>query len=184
MSENIQETEVKEEEVATEATTEETTDSVEVNDIKIDEPLYWESLVTERTNLVNNIIQQQAIVLELARRYEKELAEDEDTAKALNGLILSIEDLAKNVAEITEKHRVDGKFREGKIDNDDDILEYLNYASTYVAIGENLANLLATAYIDVISRLTTDTILKANLEKEIAEAAEETKEDTDARESK
>jgi len=142
----------------------ETTETVEVNEIKMDEPIYWESLLNIREDLVKNIIQQQATILELVKRYEKELETDTETAKAIDGISLSIQDLAKNVAEITNKHKnADGSFKKGLIDNDDDMLEYLNYASTYVAIDENLANLLATAYIDVISRLTTDTILKAQI---------------------
>lgn len=143
-----------------------TNDSVEVSNIKIDEPLHWEGLVQIRKDLVTNVIEQQALVLELAKKYEEILKKDTETSHALNGLMLTIQDLATNIAEITKEHQDDnGNYFTGIAEGDDAILDYLRIASTYISIEENLANLIATAYLDVFTKLTTDTSIINDIKK-------------------
>jgi len=146
-------------------------DTVEVNNIKVDGDLDWHGLVTERANVVNDIINQQALVLEMSIKFKDVLLKDEKLTHAMNGLMLSIQDLAENVAEITKSHKdANGKYFEGIAKNDDEVLEYLRIASTYIAIGENLANLISTAHVDIFSRLTTNKAILNSINEAKAES--------------
>ena len=147
------------------------TDTVEVNNIKVDGDLDWDGLVTERNNVVNDIINQQALVLEMSIKFKDILLKDEKLTHMMNGLMLSIQDLAENVAEITKSHKdANGEFFKGITKNDDETLEYLRIASTYIAIGENLANLIATAHVDIFSKLTTNKAILDSIEEAKKEA--------------
>ena len=139
------------------------TDTVEANNLKIEGELNWDGLISERTKVVTDIINQQALVLEMSIKFKEILLKDEKLTHAMNGLILSIQDLAENVAEVTNQHKDnEGKFYSGVATGDDATLEYLRIASTYIAVEENLVNLITTAHVDIFSKLTTNnTILEA-----------------------
>jgi len=152
---------------------EEVAETVEANDIKIEGSLYWDGLVTIKDELAREILTQQHLVLELAKKYEDTLSKDTELTHAANGLMGSVKDLAEDVAKILEQHKTaDGSFRMGEIkdDNADDALEYLRIASQYIAVGENLNNLVSTAYLDIFTKLSVDT-------KELSKVIEDGNED-------
>jgi hypothetical protein len=140
--------------MSTENTTE-NTDNVEVNDIKVDGELFWEGLDQEQAHVTKNILAQQALVLELSKKFEHILKKDQNTFRAVDGLMKSIHDIAIGVSQLQAQHKIDGVYRVGVVVGDDEILDYLRIGAGYVVAEENLANMIATAYLDIFTKLTT-----------------------------
>ena len=134
-------------------------ESIEVDGIKFDEDIYWEGLIDAKNGVTKEILAQQQLVLELAKKHEADLKANPSTLASVEGLMKAIQDLATDIPNIMARHQVDGKFKEGKLDatNIDDSLEYLEIASQYISIGENLSNLISTAYLDIFARLSLPT---------------------------
>jgi len=135
----------------------ENNDTIEVNDVKVGEPLYWEGLNNEQQHVAKNIMSQQALVLGLSKKYGNILKEDQETFRAVDGLMKSIHDIALGVSQLQAQHKVDGAYRVGEVKGDDEILDYLRIGAGYISAEENLANMLATAYLDIFTKLSTDT---------------------------
>jgi len=133
--------------------------NVSVGDVKVEEDLYWEGLVTLKNEVAESILKEQQLVLELSKVYAKELEKDKELYDAVKGLILSISDLANDVPPIMNEHMENGKFKEGLVDSEnvDGILKYLNIGQQYIVITENIKNLMATAYLDIFTRLSVPT---------------------------
>lgn len=130
---------------------------VSVNDIEVDGDLYWEGLVDIRNDIVKEILTQQQLVLELSKKYEVALKKNPSTYAAVEGLMKSIQDLAADLPPLMQRHQVNGVFKTGdvKASGDiDDTLEYLDIGSQYIAINENLSNLISTAYLDIFAKLS------------------------------
>jgi len=133
-----------------------TTGDIEANGIKIDGDMYWEGLVDAKNGIAKEILSQQHLVLELSKKYESTLNNDPSTYAAVEGLMKSIQDLANDIPAIMNRHQISGTFKSGKLDssNIDDTLEYLEIASQYISISENLSNLISTAYLDIFAKLS------------------------------
>lgn len=137
-------------------------DGIEITpEIKMDEPIYWDGLIEMQAAIAKTMIEQQLFVLELSKKYKDALESDKSIFHAVSGLMLSIGDLAADLAGIQNLHKVDGAYRTGEINDIDGTMDYLRIASNYIAIEENLSNLMASAYLDIFSRLN---IAKTNID--------------------
>jgi len=118
-------------------------------EFEIDDELNWDGLPQLRKEVTEELLKQQAFILELSKVYKKQLEDSPSTYKFIEGLMLSLKDLAMQLAEL------DGaiKNRVGVVDNVDDKLEYLNIATTYINIQESITSLVSNGYLEVVSSL-------------------------------
>jgi len=136
----------------------EQTDTIEVNDVKVSGTFYWDGLNEEQAHVTKSIMSQQALVLELSKKFESILNKDQETFQAVDGLMKSIHDIAIGVSQLQAQHKDDnGAYLTGEVSGDDDIMTYLRIGSGYISAEENLANMIATAYLDIFTKLSTDT---------------------------
>lgn len=144
-------------------------DTIEANDIKISEPLHWDGLINMQASIVNAIMNQQALVLELSKKFESVLNNDPGTFAAVDGLMKSIHDIAIGVSQLQAQHKIKDVFRVGVATGEDEILDYLRIGAGYISAEENLANMMATAYLDIFTRLSVDTSQIEEMSEVVAE---------------
>jgi len=118
-------------------------------EFEIDDELNWDGLPQFKKEVVQELLKQQAFILEWSKVYKKQLEANPATYKFVEGLMLSLKDLAMQLAEL------DGAInnRTGVVDNVDDKLEYLNIATAYINIHESITSLVSNGYLEIISSL-------------------------------
>ena len=118
-------------------------------EFEIDDELNWDGLPQFKKEVVQELLKQQAFILELSKVYKKQLEANPSTYKFVEGLMLSLKDLAMQLAEL------DGAInnRTGVVDNVDDKLEYLNIATAYINIQESITSLVSNGYLEIVSSL-------------------------------
>jgi len=125
-----------------------------------EEKLKWDFLKEEFERVGKDIVYQQALVVELTKKYEDKINKDKELFHAVSGFIKSLTDLAEELREISNEHRdKEGKFYTGEIDSEDmdSQLTYFRVAEMYLNKSTILANILATAYMDIFIKLQIDT---------------------------
>ena len=135
-----------------------------------EEKLLWEGLVELRASISQEILKQQAFVLEIAKANNDTLSKDAVLFQTVEGLMKSIGDLAHSVVEVEAAHKDEtGSFKTGEINGIDEQLEYLGIGNRYITINENLANLISAAYLEIFVKLNVGGTTLAELNQAIAE---------------
>jgi len=164
---------------------EEATLAVDTREDQEQEPLYWESLVDLKNDIAETIIRQQAFILEINKQNIERLQKDPDALAMLEGLMLSLSDLAKETAEIFKAHSDEqGNIVTGKVEGIDEQMKYLSIANQYITIHENIISTTNNVYLDVFTRLNLDHNLLNQIKETIAAGQTEVKEVVDGTESK
>ncbi len=142
------------------------------------EVLTWQELLLAKRDAGEAIMGQQLLIIELSKLHEKTIDGDSELYLTIKGLLQTLEDLAKDVNTVSLGHAVEttvvgeftigSKFKEGLVSDGEDQMEYISIAAHYLSVVDKVAHLAGTAYLDVFTRLKTDT---AGLEKAIADGS-------------
>ena len=134
--------------------------------------IFWEELLLAKREAGQEILQQQALIVELNKVHEKEVSVDTELQETIAGLQKTLQFLAVDVNTISLSHSTEtevisiagedvtiGKeFKKGLIPDGEDQLDYINIASQYLSINDKVAHLAGTAYLDVFTRLKVSTM--------------------------
>jgi len=118
-------------------------------EFEIDDELNWDGLKQLKSEVAEELLKQQAFILELAKVYKKQLESNTSTYKFVEGLMLSLKDLATQLSDLD--NAVNN--RTGVVDNIDDKLDYLNIATGYINIQESITSLVSNGYLEIVSSL-------------------------------
>ena len=130
-----------------------------------DDELSWDDMPRLREEVTEELLKQQAFILELAKAYAEPLKEHKEVYKFIEGLILSLKDLANQIVKLNEQ----AKGKTGVVNDIDDKLDYLNIATEYVNIQENIISLISNGYLEIVSSLD----LNVDAIKEVIEKGKE-----------
>lgn len=126
-------------------------------------PSYWEDLMQLRKEAVNDLLEQQALVNETVKQIQHLILKDTKLSIAIKGLINSFTDIAEKVRQNMNYHiQMDENnnivdYKKGIIDQStDDMYDYIKIASNYLNAKEQIAHLMASAYLEIF------TLVKAN----------------------
>lgn len=123
---------------------------------------YWEHLQEAYEHTGRELISQLALCREMIEKFSSILKKAPDVNAKLIGLIKSYQDESDSLVENSLKHKHNGEFIKGKIDDNDIDAQmlYLNIAGRYIAIGEIVARLTATGLTDIMTEIMTDPRFK------------------------
>ena len=125
------------------------TDPAVMPEFEVDDELNWDDLPKLKKEVTDELLKQQAFILELAKVYKKQLEANPATYKFVEGLMLSLKDLAMKIPELNAAI----KNRTGIVDNVDDKLDYLNIAAGYINTQESITSLVSNGYLEIVSSL-------------------------------
>lgn len=118
-------------------------------EFEIDDELNWDGIPQLKKDVAQELLKQQAFILELAKVYKNDLDANPKAYKFVEGLMLSLQDLAVQLSDLDSTI----KGRKGIVDNIDDKLDYLNIATNYINIQETITSLASNGYLEIISSL-------------------------------
>jgi hypothetical protein len=131
------------------------------------EVFMWEELLLAKTEAGDSIINQQHLIVGLIELYEKVIENDIELFNTIKGLLKTLEDLAKDINTISLEHAtvttklgeftIGSEFKKGVVAIGVDQMSYIEIAAKYLSIIDKVAHLAGTAYLDVFTRLKTDT---------------------------
>jgi len=151
------------------------TSKTEENKLNLNElkrAVTWDSLALTHHDTIVDINSQIALVVELREQYQNRMSKD--ISLAFDGLLLSFKDLIRETIIIglshankttTDKTTDDHveyatEFYTGKLEDDDQAMEYINLGSKYMNVQDKTISLISMGWVDLFTKLKlpTDTL--------------------------
>ena len=126
---------------------------------KLDNVTYkWDTLIEEYEHTANDIVTQLSLCDELCKLYGDPLSKNPELNNTVIGLIRTYQDLADDIHKQADKHKENGEWKKGLIQEDDvdSIMYYVNILGMYTAIQERIARLASKGYLDVVTQIMSD----------------------------
>jgi hypothetical protein len=136
------------------------------------EKLNWQMLVDIKNEIGSDILKQQIQINEYVKLFKDKIDANPEIGVLIVGLHNTILDLVNTVRDFSILHSTSTKtledgtvvadgFRTGDIEDDsDDYFLFMKYYNGYISTREKLAHIVATAYMDIFSRLKSEEIVK------------------------
>jgi len=150
------------------------------------EKMYWEELGLQYETSGKLIMQQQLLTHELIKRHSDAIDADKETTEIIRGLLLSYQDIAKELMGIVVKHgefKGEGKerrifFKRGEVKlGDDEEFTYLRLFAEYITVQEEITTLSTTGFIDIFTKLKLDDHMVEELKNTVNSGTEKINEE-------
>lgn len=121
----------------------------------------WDDLAELRGDTAGQLVSNMILLDEVCKQNSDIITDGSELSEMVSGLMLAYSDIGDNLMEITAKHSlsIDPEtnipvFQTGKVDGIDDQMAHLSIASEYTTLLQQIGNLAAVGYLDVVTAIS------------------------------
>lgn len=129
----------------------------------------WDELMQLRKECSESLIQQQVLLKSLTDQFKETIDKNDEVKQILVGTFNSYNDIAEKVRKNMEFHMTINEkneivdYKKGKVDSSsEDYLDFLSVASNYIFAQEQIADLSARSFTELLTSLNTDGSISQN----------------------